>query len=441
MSAEKKGKILEDYGAVPVPAEQRRGWFGMGIIIWGVAICIPAFMLGGMMGSMLGVGRSVVAALLGSLILTVISVLTGIVGAHTRVSTAMSTQFAFGRYGNIIFALLLFLGTFGWFGVQLEMFGAAIGGAVKAIGGDGAALPRWIPIVGGGILMSLTALVGYKAIEKLSMAVIPILLALMIITLVLAFRGLSLAEVAAKPPAQPMPFGLVVSIVAGAFAVGAVIQPDITRYAKSKGHASVAMVFGMMIGFPLVLILSSLLGAASGQADFTSIMFTYHTGWWAFFAMFVIVFATWTTNDNNLYSGVLSIFSLIRGLPKWLLTVIGGAVGTILALAGITGHFVTWLSVLGVTLPPIGAVMVVDFFLFKGSDYTYDKLASLPPVRVVPIVSWVIATAFGFLTNYKVFTFTSAPALDTIIVSAVLHFILMLVTGNAVKGPGKATRA
>jgi cytosine permease len=410
----------------------------MGIILWGVAICIPAFMVGGMMGGMVGLGGAIGAALLGALILTVISILTGIVGAHTRMSTAMSTQFAFGRYGNIIFAILLFIGTFGWFGVQLGMFAEAVNAGVKAMSGGATVLPRWLPIVGGGILMSITAMIGFKAIEKLSTIVIPILLVLLVVTLVLAFRGHSLAEVFAKAPAQPVPFGLVVSIVAGAFAVGAVIEPDITRYAKGKGHATGGMIFGMMVGFPLVLILAAFLGAASGQSDFTSIMLAYHKGIWAFFAMFVIVFATWTTNDNNLYSGALAIFTLIRALPKWLLTVIGGALGTILALVGIVGHFVTWLSVLAVTIPPIGAVMVVDFFLFKGSEYQFEKLKGLPGIRVVPIVSWAVATAFGFLTNYKVFTFTTAPALDTVIVAAVVHFVLMVITGNKVKAPGKA---
>jgi cytosine permease len=235
-----------------------------------------------------------------------------------------------------------------------------------------------------------------------------------------------------------VPFGLVVSIVAGAFAIGAVIQPDITRYAKGKGHAAGGMIFGMGIGFPLVLILAAFLGAASGQSDFSAIMLAFHRGIWAFFAMFVIVFATWTTNDNNLYSGALSIYTLIRALPKWLLTAIGGALGTILALAGIVGQFVTWLSILGVTIPPIGAVLIVDFFLFKGSEYKFEKIAGLPAIRLVPILSWAVATAFGFLTHFKVFTFTTAPALDTIIVAAVVHFLLMLITGNKVKGPGKA---
>ena len=50
MSQEVKKEALEDYGATPVPASERRGWFAMGIILWGVSICLPAFMVGGMMG-------------------------------------------------------------------------------------------------------------------------------------------------------------------------------------------------------------------------------------------------------------------------------------------------------------------------------------------------------------------------------------------------------
>ena len=98
----------------------------------------------------------------------------------------------------------------------------------------------------------------------------------------------------------------------------------------------------------------------------------------------------------------------------------------------------TWLSILGVTIPPIGAVLIVDFFLFRGDDYKFEKLAGPAGHPAVPIISWALATAFGFLTHFKVFTFTTAPALDTIIVAVVVHFLLMLISGNKLKGPGKA---
>jgi len=409
----------------------------MGIVIWGVAVCIPAFMLGGIAASSERLGTAILAVLLASAILTVISLATGLLGAHTRMSTAMTSKFTFGLQGNILMSILLFIGTFGWFGVQLEVFGQAVQSSVGILG-NSAAIPRWLPIVIGGILMTLTATYGFKAIERLSVIVIPILLVLLVATLIKAFAGVSLASVFDKAPAQALPLGILISAIAGGYAVGAVIQPDITRYARGKGHASVAMVFGMMIGFPLVLIMAAFLFAASGQAQFGDVMLAYHRGAWGIFALVVIVFATWTTNDNNLYSAALAFNSLFPKMKKWLLTVIGGALGTILALFGILGQFMNWLIVLGVTVPPIGAVLAVDFLLFRSDQYRFDNLETQPAVQVFSLLSWAVGTAVGFLTFYKVFTFTTAPALDTIIVAAVLHFLLMLISGHKVKLPAKA---
>jgi hypothetical protein len=59
-------------------------------------------------------------------------------------------------------------------------------------------------------------------------------------------------------------------------------------------------------------------------------------------------------------------------------------------------------------------------------------------VQIFSLISWAGAPAVGFLTFYKVFTFTTAPALDTVIVAAVLHFVLMLISGHKVKLPARA---
>ena len=428
---------FEDYGTRPVPAEKTRNWFDMGIVIWGVAVCIPAFMLGGIAAASERLGIAILAVVLASVILTIISLATGNLGAHTRMSTAMTAKFTFGLQGNILMSILLFIGTFGWFGVQLEVFGQAVQGAVGILG-NGASIPRWLPLVGGGILMTLTATYGFRAIERLSVIVIPILLVLLIATLVRAFADVSLASVFGKTPAQALPVGILISAIAGGYSVGAVIQPDITRYARGKGHAAVAMVFGMMIGFPLVLIMAAFLFAASGQAQFSDVMLAYHQGIWGIFALVVIVFATWTTNDNNLYSASLAFNSMLPKARKWVLTIIGGALGTILALFGILGQFMNWLIVLGVTVPPIGAVLAVDFLLFRSEEYRFENLERQPAVQVFSLISWAAATAFGFLTFYKVFTFTTAPALDAIIVASVLHFLLMLASGHKLKVVGRA---
>jgi cytosine permease len=433
MEEKKIDVVLEDYGTKPVPVEKTRSWFDMGIVIWGISVCIPAFMLGGIAASMTKLGPAILAIILGSVILTAISLATGNIGAHTRLSTAMSSKFAYGRHGNILMAILLFIGTFGWFGVQLEVFGQAITGAVSILSGQTMTLPRWLPIIVGGILMTLTAMYGFRAIEKLTVFVIPILIILIVVTLIKAYSGVTLSEVWAKAPKQMTPIGIVISLIAGGYAVGAVIQPDITRYSRSKGHAAGGMVFGMMVGFPLVLVLAAYVFAAAGKSSFSDVMLMYHKGGWGVFAMFVIVFATWTTNDNNLYSAALAFNSMFPKVHKWLLTVIGGACGIILAMFGILGQFMNWLIILGVTVPPIGAVMATDFLLFRSGAYHFERLSDVPAVRWQTIVSWAVATTFGFLTFFKVFTFTTAPALDAIIVSIVVHFILMIASGNKVR--------
>jgi len=432
MEERKIDATLEDYGTKPVPSEKTRNWFEMGIVIWGISVCIPAFMLGGIAASVTQLGTAITAILVASLILMVISLATGNIGAHTRMSTAMSSKFTFGRQGNILMAILMFIGTFGWFGVQLEVFSQAIIGAVGILSNGSMTIPRWVPIIVGGILMTLTAMYGFRAIEKLTIFVIPILLILLIMTLIKAYQDVTIAEVFARVPEQGMPFGMIVSIIAGGYAVGAIIQPDITRYSRSKGHSAGGMVFGMMIGFPLVLILAAYLTGAAGISQFADVMLKYHSGAWGIFAMFVIVFATWTTNDNNLYSAALAFNSMFPKTHKWVLTVIGGACGIILAMFGILGQFMNWLIILGVTIPPIGAVMAVDFLFFRSKEYRFENLEKIPSVRIITIISWAAATLVGFLTFFKVFNFTSAPALDGIITAVVVHFILMLVTGHKV---------
>jgi cytosine permease len=423
---------LEDYGTKPVPIEKTRNWFNMGIVIWGVNVCIPAFMVGGMVASMTGLGSAIVAILLGSVILTAVSIATGIIGAHTRISTSMTTKLTYGINGNVLMAILLFIGAFGWFAVQLEVFAQAITGAVDILSGGSLTIQRWVPIIIGGILMTLTAMYGFRAIEKLTVFVIPILLVLLAVTLLKAYQDVGVAEVFARRPEQMLPLGLIVSIVAGGMAVGSVIMPDITRYGKSKGHAAGGMVFGMLVGFPLVLVLAAYLFGAAGISQFAEVMLKYHRGAWGIFAMFTIVFATWTTNDNNLYSASLAFNSMFPKMHKWILAVIGGAVGIILALFGIVGQFMNWLIILGVTIPPIGAVMAADFFLFRAKLYSYERLKEMPGVRIVSLISWVIGTVVGFLAFFKVLKFTSAPALDAIVVSIVIHVILMLATGHKI---------
>ena len=431
---EKKESLLEDYGSKPVPEGKGKNWFEIGIVYWGSAICLPAFLIAGLIAGPSKLGTAVVAFIVGAIVLGAIAILTGILGAKTRLSTGMSARFTFGKYGANVLQILLFLGLWGWFGVQLGFMVAGLGdgGLAFALGG---AVPVWLLKVIGGVLMTLTAMFGFKAIEKLSVVAIPLLIVIIIATIASVYGGgKSFAEAAAMTGEGAMPLGVAISVVIGTYIVGALIAPDITRYAKSRSAGGGGMVFGMLIGFPVVLVLGAIMvKGAGGEIDFSKVMLSNNTGFWAFLAVVAIILAAWTTNDNNLYSGALSLNAMFPKLNKWIITVISGAVGTILALAGINtaGGFQAFLGIIAILIPPAASVMILDYFFFRGEancNFDSDKIEQSANFRAIPFISWMIGCAFGFLVQYTAVRLTSITALDTIIIGGAVFVIISLIT-------------
>jgi cytosine permease len=431
--AEKEKSALEDYGAAPVPDEQRKGWFGIGIVYWGIAVCLPAFLVSGLIAGPARLGTSALAFILGAAVLGVVSVLTGILGSQTRFSTALSSRYTFGKYGAYILQVVLFFAAWGWFGVQLGFMAEGLGGGGLAFVAGGS-VPVWVFKVIGGILMTLTAMFGFKAIEKLSIIAIPLLVITLLGTIFSTYRGdTSLAEVAGITAEGAMPFGVAVSVVIGSFILGALIAPDITRYAKGKKAAGIGMGFGMFIGFPAVMILAAVMvKGAGGEVDFSKVMLSNSSVFWVILAVIAIVLAAWTTNDNNLYSGALSLNAMFPKVKKWIITLISGVVGLVLALLGINtaGGFQTFLGFLAIFIPPAAAVMIVDYYFFKNEKnraYESSKLDEIPNFRALPFIVWIVGIGFGFIVQYTPARITTITALDTIIFAGVIYAVVMLI--------------
>lgn len=103
----------------------------------------------------------------------------------------------------------------------------------------------------------------------------------------------------------------------------------------------------------------------------------------------------WTTNDNTLYSAGLGL-SNITGISKRSLVVVAGAIGT-LASIWIYDHFISWLSILNCFLPPIGAVIIADFFLRK--KFYLEKDLSASPVKWGSIISVAAGSLVGIFVK------------------------------------------
>ncbi len=423
--SEKTEQMFKDFEREPVPAELRKNWLEMGLVWVGIGMCLAALMLGGVVGFGLDLTSAAGAILLGSLVLTIINALCSIVGADTGLSTAMIGRFAFGDIGVYITAAVLALGCYGWFAVQLGLFGETAVAGIKMIAG--VSVNTQLMIVIGGILMITTAIYGYRGIALLSKIAVPLMVIVLLASLVKILGEHPWGKLVTEgPPGNPMPFGVAASIIAGSFMVGAVIGPDITRYAKDRKHAVGAAILGFLIGFSLMVYLGSILAHAVGEWDAVKIMIGLG---WGLIAIIVLVLAQWTTNDNNLYSAALDLSVIFRTWPKWKLTLAAGILGIIIALSGIYGKFVQWLMVLSITIPPIGGVYVTDYFLFHKNYYRFENISRIPKWRPLMFVAWVAGSIVAFCTTppptgFGLFTLTTVSAVDAFIVAVVVQAVL-----------------
>lgn len=175
MSEEKKSfvqkmdEVADDYALRPVPKSERYGWVKMFFVwlCWNVVVGDLA--TGTALGSSLTFSDAMIALSIGDIILLVMMICTVYIGSKTGLSSMPLLRFTMGRVGTYICSAIICFSSVGWFAVQLGFFGQIWNQY----------LPVSVPVLAviGGILMSTTAIVGFKGMEKLSsLAAIPLLL-------------------------------------------------------------------------------------------------------------------------------------------------------------------------------------------------------------------------------------------------------------------------
>lgn len=426
MSTQNEQVKVQDFEREPVPQHLRKGWLQLGAVWLGIGICLASVMIGGTLGGGLSLSQAIVAAVVGSFILAAISALCSYVGAKTGLPTGLVAKFALGEYGAYAVSAVIAIALFGWFGVQTQLFGASAQQILKELFGFEPSI--MVLAVIGGLLMTTTAVVGYKAIEKLSILAVPFMSLLLIASLWKVLSTNSWAELAGAPIAAALPLGVAVSIVAGSFIVGAVIGPDIARYARTSKDAVIASFVGFLVGFSAVLVIGAILSKATSQSDIVAIMLGLG---WGTFAMLILILAQWTTNDNNLYSAALGFSVIFKKMPKYQLTIIAGIIGTLLAAGGIYDKFIPFLIFLSALIPPIGGIYTADYFANSGK-YKFDNLGKIGKVNLLSWTTWIIASLVAFSTTpapngFGLFSLTNAPALDAFLVAFALQFVLVKV--------------
>lgn len=413
-----------DYSANRVPESETKHGVRIALVLIGIAITIPAFLTGAELGLAMGLKNVSLAIPAGAAFLCVIGCLAAVIAAQSRLTTYVIIQFSFGSCGAKLVNLVISITIFGWFSVTASFFGESIQQALSNIWGIGSNLS--LLIIVGSLLVVLTTVFGFKAIDKLALIAVPLLFAALVALVYLALKDTGLTGLQSYSN-NSMSMGDGITAVIGGFIVGAVIMPDYCRYVRNSRHGLLAAVLHFGIAYPLILLMLAVVSVHSGEKNIINIMAGMGFG---LIGLLVLIFATWTTNTGNLYSNSLVLKSIFTPVPQRLLVILAGVLGTILAVAGITQYFIGFLLFLGISIPPIAGIYIADYFFVHKRNYRVENLALQPTIAYPAFIAWLVATVVAYGSANGWFSLTTIPACDSILVAFFLYLIHYWLMGS-----------
>lgn len=352
-----------DYTERSVPKGARRPFLTMFMIMLGFTFFSASMWVGQEMAEGLDFYGFVGALLLGGAILSVYTGLLGYIGAKTGLSLDLMARRAFGTKGSYLPSAMISFTQIGWFGVGVAMFAIPI--ANELLGGSRAAM--WILVIIAGAAMTSSAYFGIKSMTIVSYIAVPLVAVLGTAAMIMAVErgdGTIIDQFAKSSGTITVVQGA--GMVVGSFVSGGTATPNFSRFAKNGRQGVITTVIAFFIGNSLMFFMGAVSSIFVGGNDIFEVMIRLGLFWEA---VLVLGLNIWTTNDNALYSSGLGLANIFhRG--KKPMTLIAGIIGTA-ASVWLYYNFVGFLNVLNCTLPPIGMILVLGYFMNK-ADYTDD---------------------------------------------------------------------
>lgn len=417
MEANNKQEI-NDYTRTKVPENKTVHGINIAAIIVGIGVTLPTFYVGGEVAQAIGLSKSLWVFILVNLVLGILCGITAIIGNRTRLSTYMLLHFSFGKKGTLFINCLIGITLLGWYAVTVEIFGEALTDSFKHLLGIN--VPISISIIGGSILMTITAIFGFKIVERFSVLTVPLLIVFLIYVLYSTIDSQSIESILNIKGNASLSITEAISAIVGLTILTPVLMPDFSRFARTDKDSLIS-VLALVIGFPIILLAGAIPSLMTGEIDIMKIMISLSLTIPAFI---ILVFSTWTTNTSNLYSTQLILSTIFRKQKIATLGIIASAIGTLIAVIGIATHFIDLLSILSVFTPPISAIFIADFFFIKKQKYDLNDFDTLPDFGISAIISWILSCVVAYLANYNYINLTSISFFDSFIVAFIAYLVL-----------------
>ena len=202
----------------------------------------------------------------------------------------------------------------------------------------------------------------------------------------------------------------------GSFVSGGTATPNFARFAKNGKAGAITTVVAFFIGNSLMFFFGAVSSIFVGGNDIFEVMVRLNL---FYLAVLVLGLNIWTTNDNALYTAGLGLANIFHQRKKPMV-LLSGIIGTV-ASVWLYYNFCGWLNVLNCALPPIGMIVILDYFKNRSK---YEGKHTEAVVNWFNVLGIIAAAAVANFLHWGI------AAVNAMVVSAIFFFIGELTGAN-----------
>lgn len=413
-----------DYPLSEVPKSDRRGLLSTSVVLLGFTFFTATMWAGGSLGNAFSVGELMLVILFGNLLLGAYAAALACIACKSGLNSVLMGRFCFGEIGSKLSDFVLGFTQIGWYAWGTATIAIVL---VKTTG-----LPESLEIplmILFGFAFCVTAMIGYRGLDWLSRVAVP---AMMLFILVSLYTGMidvgGVAGLVNTTPSESMSFAAAITVVIGTFISGGTQATNWSRFARTPRIAVLATLAAFFVGNGLMVLTGALGALIYQQADIVDVMLAQG---FVVLAVLMLFLNIWTTQDNTIYNFAVAGCNLLRTDKRRLVTVGGAAIGTVLAVGGMYNMLIPFLVLLGTFIPPIGGVIMADFWVNHKGQYPALADSELPAFNWTGLSAYALGSAAAYFSPVL-------PPLVGVVVAVIAYSVLVkMPLANAALDPAE----
>ncbi|MEA4971317.1 MAG: cytosine permease [Candidatus Pelethousia sp.] len=419
--AVKEKPVDQDYPLTHVPTSARRSFFSIAAVLLGITFFSPTMNVGAQIAAAFSFSDLLWIMLAGNLVLGIYVAINCAIGAQTGLTSAMLSRYTLGIAGSKWASLLLGGTQIGWYA-----YVSAYMGQMYAVAFNLPNAHLWFTLFWA-VVFGITALWGYRAIEKVAFLAVPALLLLVIfIPIVAANAAGGLNALFSVMPTAEMSVATAITAIVGTFASMGTQACNWSRFSPSVKLGFWAGFIAFMIGNTIMLFAGIVGGLAYNQSDFVVIMMGMGT-MVSIFGIIILTLNIWTTAHAGAYAWGVAGAEMFNKPNKTPFLIGGLVISIILALTGFYAHLINFLVFLGIFIPPLGGAMLGDYLFTYKRKMPRVEYITFKAFRIGPVLAYVAGVIVSYISDRMGF---GVPPLFGIVISMLCVPLFSLVFKN-----------